>query len=83
MGLRKWLGLKKAPIAPAVQETRIVFAKNGNHPLETNIVDALRVAFAGEGDIPSNLLEMDGMSGRKYRRFINALILRPRVSLDT
>ena len=77
MGLRKWLGLKKAPIAPAVpavQETRIVFAKNGNHPLETNIVDALRVAFAGEGDIPSNLLEMDGMSGRKYRRFINALM---------
>lgn len=74
MGLRTLLGLKKALVVPAVQETRIVFENNGDHPLKTKIVDALRVAIAGEGDIPSNLLEMDGMSGRKYRRFINALM---------
>lgn len=71
MGLRSWLGLKKLPIIP---ETRIVLAKNGNHPLEAKIVAALQVAVAGEGNLPPNLLDMDGMSGRKYRRFINALM---------
>ena len=66
--------MSKAPIVSAVQETRIVYKKNGDHPLETKITDALQLAIAGEGDLPPHLLELEGMSGQKYRRFINALM---------
>ena len=76
-GFAMWerrLFVSKAPIVSAVQETRIVYKKNGDHPLETKITDALQLAIAGEGDLPPHLLELEGMSGQKYRRFINALM---------
>ena len=56
--------------------TRSISQKNGDHPLESKIDAALRLAIAGEGDLPPHLLKMGGMSGRKYRRFINALLAR-------
>ena len=71
MGLRTWLRLKRLP---AVPETRLVVHAHKPHPLAQKVDAALQLALAGGGSLPDRLLAMPGLSGRKYRRFINALI---------
>jgi hypothetical protein len=72
MGLRTWLGLKRALVVP---ELRLAVHAHSPHPLASKVDAALRLALAAGGDrLPGWLLAMPGLSGRKYRRFINALI---------
>jgi hypothetical protein len=44
------------------------------HPYADAVERALELALAGDGKLPPAILDLEGMSGRKYRRFINALI---------
>lgn len=46
------------------------------HPMATLVEGALEIALAGEGVLPPDILAIEGMSGRKYRRFINALVAK-------
>lgn len=43
-------------------------------PLAANLKRALDRALAGTSDLPQFVLEMPGMSGKKYRMFINNLL---------
>jgi hypothetical protein len=44
------------------------------NPLAEKVKTALQSAMAGEGKLPADILNMEGMSGQKYRLFINNLI---------
>jgi SAM-dependent methyltransferase len=44
------------------------------NPLGAKVSAALQQAVANEGKLPTELLDLAGMSGRKYRLFINNLI---------
>jgi hypothetical protein len=46
----------------------------GKMPLDAAVKTALADALAGKGKLPPHVLEMEGMSGVKYRRFINNLV---------
>ena len=43
-------------------------------PIITKVRDAFSRSLCGEGRLPEEILSMDGMSGRKYRLFINNLV---------
>lgn len=49
-------------------------AETASNPLAMNVATALRRAAANDGKLPTELLDLRGMSGRKYRLFINNLI---------
>lgn len=49
--------------------------ENGN-PLGREIYEAMKAALVGDSNVSSGVLEMEGMSGQKYRMFINNLIGR-------
>jgi Glycosyl transferase family 90 len=49
-------------------------ARSTTNPLIPKVELALRRALAGEGKLPAEVLSLEGMSGRKYRLFINNLI---------
>jgi hypothetical protein len=42
--------------------------------LAEKVKAALQCVLAGEGTLPNDILTMEGMSGRKYRQFINKLV---------
>src|SRR5947207_14566929 len=46
----------------------------GTGELVLRVREALTAALANRGEVESLVLDMDGMSGRKYRLFINSLI---------
>jgi hypothetical protein len=60
----------------AVAETLPAFTRTVTRPspLANKVEAALERAYAGKGKLPSGILTMDGMSGQKYRLFINNLI---------
>jgi SAM-dependent methyltransferase len=64
--------LKPAPAAAQVQVTQI--GGSSDSPLLAYLQAAFNQAMAGVGKIDPGVLEMDGMSGRKYRLLINNLI---------
>lgn len=45
-----------------------------NNPLVAKVEAALQRALAGDGKLPPEVLGLEGMSGKKYRLFINNLI---------
>jgi FtsZ-binding cell division protein ZapB len=59
------------------QELSIVIDRADNaHPMAALADEALAIALAGQGALPPEVLAIEGMSGRKYRRFINAFVAR-------
>jgi hypothetical protein len=44
------------------------------NPLVANVSDAFSRSLSGQGQVPEEILSMKGMSGRKYRLFINNLV---------
>lgn len=56
------------------EETSIRFAGEWDHPLSALIQNAWFDAIAMDFKIPDHIRYMDGMSGKKYRYFINNLI---------
>jgi hypothetical protein len=49
-------------------------AQTTSNPLVVKVADALQRAIANDGKLPPEVLGVQGMSGRKYRLFINNLI---------
>ena len=47
---------------------------SSSHPLSNLVRTALSMAVAGESKLDSDVLSIEGMSGKKYRMFINNLI---------
>lgn len=56
------------------EETSIRFIGEWEHPIAAKIQDAWFDAIAMNFKIPDSIRYMDGMSGKKYRYFINNLI---------
>lgn len=57
------------------EETSIVFTGEPTSCLEaSHIWDAFRISLALSNDMPKHVMNLLGMSGRKYRRFINRLV---------
>lgn len=50
------------------------FSHTTENPLVTKVRKALQRAIANEGKLPAEVLALQGMSGRKYRLFVNNLI---------
>ena len=50
------------------------FTQTVSNPLVAKVVTALQRAIASDGKLPAEVLGIQGMSGRKYRLFINNLI---------
>jgi len=50
------------------------FIQTTENPLAAKARTALQRAIAGDGKLPSEILDLQGMSGRKYRLFMNNLI---------
>ena len=58
-----------------LEETSIVFkGEPASCAAASRIWDAFRTSMALDNELPSQILNMRGMSGRKYRRFINSLV---------
>lgn len=56
------------------EETSIRFDGEWDHPMAAKIQDAWFAAIAMDFKIPDSIRYMDGMSGKKYRYFINNLL---------
>lgn len=62
-------------LVSALEETSIVFKGWPESSVEAGrIWDAFRASIALDNELPSHILNLRGMSGRKYRRFINRLV---------
>jgi hypothetical protein len=57
-----------------VHDTITTIEQTAANPLVSKIKTALLRAVGGDGELPEAILAMEGMSGRKYRIFINNLI---------
>ena len=57
------------------EETSIIFWGEPTSCVEASrIWDAFRTSMALDNDLPNHVMNLQGMSGRKYRRFINRLV---------
>lgn len=56
------------------EETSTRFSGDWDHPLAAKMQDAWFAAIAMDFKIPDSIRYMDGMSGKKYRYFINNLV---------
>lgn len=71
--------LKKAPADEllehiVVQEKPMRYYRNGKSSLDSAVKIAMKSAMNYEGKLPADIVNMEGLSGRKYRYFINNLV---------
>lgn len=78
LSLQFWYSrLVRRPHASLVEmpETSISIFREADHPYARIVEDAFAAAQAMTNKLPRSVLEMDGMSGKKYRRLINEIIM--------
>lgn len=74
--LRERIGRRILGSIPAlsVQEICVSLNRVADHPYASGVERAFERALSMETVLPDCILNMEGMSGRKYRRFINAVM---------